>query len=143
MAANELSKVLVPHVSSATVFDHKRTTLCARLISPGWVAFRRRDTRFIRAPVHLARTWALFYNSTDASQEFSTSDVAMDFDFVEWDREDDPRGNTQHIADNGLSIDEVEDVIHDPRSRPVQSPSSRRPALIGQTSTGKTIIVIV
>ena len=45
----------------------------------------------------------------------------MDFGFVEWDSEDDPRGNTQHIADNGLSIDEVEDIIHDPRSRPVQS----------------------
>jgi len=66
----------------------------------------------------------------------------MDFDFVEWDSEDDPRGNAYHIADNGLSIDEVEDVIYDPRSRPVQSRSSMRPALIGQTSTGKTIIVI-
>jgi uncharacterized DUF497 family protein len=66
----------------------------------------------------------------------------MNFDFVEWDSEDDPRGNTQHIEDNGLSIDEVEDVISDPRSRPVQSRSSRRPALIDQTSTGKTIIVI-
>jgi uncharacterized DUF497 family protein len=66
----------------------------------------------------------------------------MDFDFVEWDGADDPHGNARHIADNGLSIDEVEDVIYDPRSRPVQSRSSRRPALIGQTSTGKTIIVI-
>jgi len=66
----------------------------------------------------------------------------MDFDFVEWDSEDDPRGNTQHIADNGLSIDEVEDAIYHPKSRPVQSRSSRRPALIGRTSTGKTIIVI-
>jgi ribosome-binding protein aMBF1 (putative translation factor)/uncharacterized DUF497 family protein len=66
----------------------------------------------------------------------------LDFDFVEWDSEDDPRGNAQHIADNGLSIDELEDVIYDPQSRPVQSRSSRRPALIGQTSTGKTIIRI-
>jgi uncharacterized DUF497 family protein len=66
----------------------------------------------------------------------------MDFDFVEWDSEDDPRGNAQHIADSGLSIDEVEDVIYGPQSRPIQSRSSRRPALIGQTSTGKTIIVI-
>jgi uncharacterized DUF497 family protein len=41
-----------------------------------------------------------------------------------------------------LSIDEVEDVIYDPRRRPAQSRSSRRPALIGETSTGKTIIVI-
>ena len=66
----------------------------------------------------------------------------MDFDFVEWDGEDDPRGNARHIADNGLSIDEVEDVIYDPGSRPVQSRRSKRPALIGQPSTGKTIIVI-
>jgi uncharacterized DUF497 family protein len=66
----------------------------------------------------------------------------MDFDFVEWDSEDDSRGNTRHIADNGLSVDEVEDVIYGPHSRSVQSRSSKRPALIGQTSTGKTIIVI-
>ncbi len=66
----------------------------------------------------------------------------MKFDFIEWDSEAEPRGNTQHIADNGLTPDEVEDVMYDPESRPVQSRSSRRPALIGSTSTGKTIIVI-
>ncbi len=66
----------------------------------------------------------------------------MDFDFIEWDSEDEPRGNVQHIADNGLSIDEVEDVLYDPSSRPIQSRSSQRPAVIGETSTGKTIIVI-
>ena len=66
----------------------------------------------------------------------------MEFDFIEWDSEAEPRGNTQHIAHNGLSMDEVEDVIYDPGSRQVQSRSSRRPALIGRTSTGKTIIVI-
>ena len=66
----------------------------------------------------------------------------MDFDFIEWDGEDVPRGNTRHIADNGLTIDEVEDVIDDPRSRPVRSRSSRRPALVGRTSSGKPIIVI-
>jgi uncharacterized DUF497 family protein len=66
----------------------------------------------------------------------------MDFDFLEWDSEDDPHGNGRHILDNGLTIDEVEEIIYDPQSRPVQSRSSRRPALIGQTSTDKTIIVI-
>jgi uncharacterized DUF497 family protein len=66
----------------------------------------------------------------------------MEFDFVEWDSDGDPRGNVQHIADNGLTIDEVEDVLFDPGSRSVQSRSSTRPALIGQTSTGKMIIVI-
>ncbi len=66
----------------------------------------------------------------------------MDFDFVEWDDENEPRGNVRHIADNGLTMEEVEDLLYDPASRPVQSRSSRRPALIGRTSTGKTIIVI-
>ncbi len=51
----------------------------------------------------------------------------MEFDFVEWDAEDDPRGNVRHIADNGLSVDEVEDVIYDPQSRQVQSRSSKAP----------------
>jgi uncharacterized DUF497 family protein len=68
--------------------------------------------------------------------------AARDFDFVEWDSEAEPSGNVRHIADNGLSIDEVEDILYDPVSRPVRSRSSKRPALIGQTSTGKTIIVI-
>ncbi len=35
----------------------------------------------------------------------------MDFDFLEWDSEDNPRGNVRQIADHGLSVDEVEDVI--------------------------------
>src|SRR3954463_15510480 len=59
------------------------------------------------------------------------------FDFVEWDD-----ANTEHIADNGITIDEVEDVLDSPDARPVRSRSSRRPAVIGATSTGKTIIVI-
>jgi uncharacterized DUF497 family protein len=66
----------------------------------------------------------------------------MDFDFLEWDTETEPKGNVRHIADNGLSVDKVEDVLYDPLSRPVRSRSSKRPAVIGQTSTGKTIIVI-
>jgi hypothetical protein len=27
----------------------------------------------------------------------------LDFDFIEWDDEDDPRGNVKHIADNGIT----------------------------------------
>ena len=66
----------------------------------------------------------------------------MEFDFIEWDSPDDLHGNVRHIADNGLSIDEVEDVIYGFESRQVKSRSSRRQALIGLTSTGKTVIVI-
>lgn len=35
----------------------------------------------------------------------------IDFDLIAWDDEDDPRGNVQHIAANGLTI---EQVLHDP-----------------------------
>ena len=42
------------------------------------------------------------------------------------------REGMSHIADNGLSIDEVEDVLYDPSSRPIQSRSSQRPAVIGR-----------
>ena len=61
----------------------------------------------------------------------------LDFDFIEWDD-----GNISHIADNGLSVDEVEDVLSDPNARPTLSRSSGRPVLIGGTSTGKTILVV-
>ncbi len=65
-----------------------------------------------------------------------------DFDFIEWDDENDPRGNVRHIAANGLTTDEVEDVLYDSSSRDVQSRSSRRPAKIGHTSLGRSIIVV-
>jgi uncharacterized DUF497 family protein len=61
----------------------------------------------------------------------------LDFDFIEWDDV-----NVDPIADNGLSMDEVEDVIRDPRSRQDKSRSSGRPFLHGETSTGRTIVVI-
>ena len=62
----------------------------------------------------------------------------MEFDFIEWDSPDDLHGNVRHIADNGLSIDEVEDVIYGPAepSR-FKSRSSRRPALIGRSIHGE------
>jgi uncharacterized DUF497 family protein len=66
----------------------------------------------------------------------------IDFDYVEWDDEDDPLGNVRHIGHHDLTVDEVEDVLYDPGCRPVRSRSSGRPAVIGETSTGKTIIVI-
>ena len=61
----------------------------------------------------------------------------LDFDFIEWDDV-----NIDHIADNGISMDEVEDVIRHPNSRQAKSRSSGRPFLHGQTSTGKSIVVI-
>jgi len=66
----------------------------------------------------------------------------VDFDFVEWDDEADPRGNVAHIAINGLTPEEVEDVLYDPDARDDVSRSTGRPARFGRTSTGKHIIVV-
>jgi hypothetical protein len=48
----------------------------------------------------------------------------IDFDLTAWDDEVDPRGNVQHIATNGLTPEEVEQVLHDPANRPIISRST-------------------
>jgi hypothetical protein len=69
--------------------------------------------------------------------------VVIDFDFVDWDDEDDPRGNTSHIADNGLTRAEVEDVLYDPANRTGASQSPpHRPIVFGTTFTGRGIVVV-
>jgi hypothetical protein len=64
-----------------------------------------------------------------------------DFDFIDWDDEDDPRGNVRHIDANGITVVEFEEVLNDPAT-PTRSRSSGRPAKVGWTSTGKHIIVV-
>ena len=59
-----------------------------------------------------------------------------------WDMEDDPDGNVQHIAENDLSIEEVEDVLLDPDNEVLVSRTSGRPITFGWTSTGRHIAVI-
>ena len=59
-----------------------------------------------------------------------------------WDLDDEPDGNVQHIAEHGVTVDEVEDVLHDSRSRVGRSRRSGRPQVFGWTSTGKFITVI-
>jgi len=59
-----------------------------------------------------------------------------------WDLDDEPDGNVEHIAEHGLSKEEVEEVLSDPQNPTDQSHSSGRPATFGWTSTGKHIIVI-
>jgi len=66
----------------------------------------------------------------------------IDFDLIAWDDEDDPRGNVQHIATNGLTTEEVEQVLHDPANRPIISRSTGRPAVFGATVTGKDILAV-
>jgi hypothetical protein len=66
----------------------------------------------------------------------------IQFDLVAWDDEDDPHGNVQHIAANGLTIEEVEHVLHDHADRPTVSRSTGRPAVFGTTAAGKDIFVV-
>ena len=59
---------------------------------------------------------------------------------VVWD--DEPGQNVQHIADNGLTPDEVDEVLLDDLIPVNRSKSSGRPCKFGHTSAGKYIIVI-
>jgi uncharacterized DUF497 family protein len=67
--------------------------------------------------------------------------LPMSFTQFIWDEPDDPEGNVQHIAEHGLTIDEVEAVLLDP-ARETQSQSSGRPCRFGYTPSGEYIIVI-
>jgi hypothetical protein len=61
---------------------------------------------------------------------------------VAWDMEDDPDGNVQHIAVNGITMAEVEEVLLNEDNPVGESRSSGRPITLGDTSTGKRIAVI-
>ncbi|MGE3818780.1 MAG: hypothetical protein AB7I30_05045 [Isosphaeraceae bacterium] len=66
----------------------------------------------------------------------------IDFDLIAWDDEDDPQGNVQHVATNGLTVEEVEEVLRDHANRPTISRSTGRPAVFGTTTTGRLILVV-
>jgi hypothetical protein len=59
---------------------------------------------------------------------------------VIWD--DDPGGNVEHIALNGLTPDEVDSVLLDPTIPIRASRSTGRPCKFGWTNTGKHIFVV-
>ena len=61
---------------------------------------------------------------------------------VAWDAEEDPKGNVQHIAEHGLTVEEVEEVLLNERNPVGESRSSGRPITSGETSSGKRIVVI-
>ena len=58
-----------------------------------------------------------------------------------WDAPDDPEGNVQHIAEHGLTVNEVEFVLDNSTSDST-SQSSGRPCCFGFTPAGEHIIVI-
>ncbi|NLS94926.1 MAG: DUF4258 domain-containing protein [Planctomycetaceae bacterium] len=65
----------------------------------------------------------------------------MTFLWIVWDDEDDSLGNVQHIAEHGLTTDEVEAVLNSPDST-ANSTSSGLPCVFGFTPTGEYIIVV-
>jgi uncharacterized DUF497 family protein len=65
----------------------------------------------------------------------------MAYIWVVWDLEDDLDGNLHHIAEHGVTRDEVEQVLRNPIAVE-SSRSSGRPIAFGETDTGRLIAVI-
>jgi uncharacterized DUF497 family protein len=65
----------------------------------------------------------------------------MAYIWVVWDLEDDLEGNLHHIAEHGVTRDEVEQVLRNPIAVE-SSRSSGRPIAFGETDTGRLIAAI-
>lgn len=61
---------------------------------------------------------------------------------VIWDLEDDPAGNVQHLAANGVTVEEYLEVFAGNYDQATISRSSSRPITFGWTSSGKHIAVV-
>jgi uncharacterized DUF497 family protein len=64
----------------------------------------------------------------------------VEFFSIVWD--DEPGGNVEHIAEHGLTPDEVDAVLNDDSALTIYSHSSGRPGKFGYTPTGKYIVVV-
>ncbi len=67
--------------------------------------------------------------------------VIMAFRRACWDLDDDPHGNVQHIAEHGISKEEVEEVLEHPDGTE-RSRSSGLLIAFGNTSTGRLGAVV-
>ena len=65
----------------------------------------------------------------------------MKYAAILWDLDEDPDGNVQHIADHGITKEEVEEVLQNPDGLDA-SRSTRRPIAFCETSTGRVIAVV-
>jgi uncharacterized DUF497 family protein len=63
-------------------------------------------------------------------------------DAIIWDLADDPEGNVAHIAENGLTIEDVEEVLLNSANPVDRSRSSGRPMTFGYLSDGRRIAVV-
>ena len=61
---------------------------------------------------------------------------------VDWDEPDDEGSNTAHIAEHGLTTEEVESTLFDENTTFDVSDSSGRPIAFGSTVTGRFIAVV-
>jgi len=65
----------------------------------------------------------------------------MDFLRILWDDPADPNGNTQHIYEHGLAIEDVEEVLENPTAEGI-SASTGRPCAWGYTLEGSYLFVV-
>ena len=65
----------------------------------------------------------------------------MSFLRLLWDHPDDPSGNVQHIAEHGLEIEHVEEVLANPTDEGVSRSSGQR-CLWGYTLENLYVIVV-
>jgi uncharacterized DUF497 family protein len=61
---------------------------------------------------------------------------------IDWDEPDDESSNTAHIAEHGLTPEEVESALLDDRTTFDVSDSSGRPLAFGSTTMGRFIVVV-
>jgi uncharacterized DUF497 family protein len=61
---------------------------------------------------------------------------------IDWDEPNEESSNTAHIAEHGLTPEEVEAVLLGENTTFDVSDSSGRPAAFGTTNTGRFVIVV-
>jgi uncharacterized DUF497 family protein len=61
---------------------------------------------------------------------------------IDWDEPDDEGSNTAHIAEHGLTPEEVESALFDERTTFDVSDSSSRPIAFGSTTIDRFIVVV-
>ena len=80
--------------------------------------------------------WTTLSSSCIINHEGRATDcsgVGMRIEGVIWDEDDDFERNVAHIAEHDITIDEVEDVLYDPRNRTVLSNHPGRMLTCGWT----------
>jgi uncharacterized DUF497 family protein len=61
---------------------------------------------------------------------------------IDWDDSDDEGSNTAHVAEHGLTPEEVESVLYGEKTTFDLSDSTGRPIAFGNTDTGRFIAVV-